>query len=161
MKDNPMNLLDMRSVLDTQAQETCRAMIIHAPPMGHKTMMARRMEQVFGAFLLDLQQLFLARTDLSSRIDRFSPRDLETLLLKMEIAQTVVVVDHLDFLLSVWSPQKRRDFVSMIEVRWKSPDLTPKTFIFFVQDDPVLLSRQWYNSHHQPRILPVDAFRAF
>ncbi len=156
-----MQLLDMPVLLHIQAQETFRALIIHAPPLGHKTALAHRMEQGLGVYRLDLLQYFLARPDLAAKIDRFGPRDLESLLFKMEIIPSVVVVDHADFLWNLWSPQKRKDFVGMLEARWKSPDMTSKTFVFLVQSDPILLARPFYNSHHQPRILPVDAFRAF
>jgi hypothetical protein len=75
---------DLREYLAVQRQETFRACIIHAPAIGHKTETARRMRDVLGAYLLDLQAHFLERPELSSRIARFDPEDLEKLLLDIE-----------------------------------------------------------------------------
>jgi len=49
---------DLCQYLITQGQETFRACIIHAPAMGHKTALARRIRDVLGAYLLDLQAYF-------------------------------------------------------------------------------------------------------
>ena len=56
---------DLRRYLLTQGQETRRAFFIHAPAMDHKTTLARRMRDVLGAYLLDLQAHFLERPELS------------------------------------------------------------------------------------------------
>lgn len=155
-----MTKLDVREYVAIQGEERYRAFIIHAPAMEHKTMLARRMRDVLGAYLLDLQAFFLQRPELAERIDRFRPRDLEKLLLGLGVPQTVVVVDNMDFLLNTWTNRRLGEFVGMVELRLKSPDTTSKTFVFMVQTRPVLLRHDLKNSRGQPRILPREAFYA-
>jgi hypothetical protein len=152
--------IDLREYLATQAQERYPAFIIHAPAMSHKTMLARRMRDVLGAYLLDLQAYFLKHPDLAETIDLFRPRDLEKLLLNLELPQNAVVVDNMDFLLNTWTNKLLREFAGMVELRLKSPDTTNKTFVFVVQTDPVLLEHELQNSRGQPRILPRETFYA-
>jgi len=151
---------DLRQYLNIQAQETCRAFIIFAPAMAGKTALAQRMETLLGVYRFDLQAHFLDHPDLVARIDRFRPRDLEGLLLGLAVSQNVIIVDNLDFLLNIWTPQMKREFMAMVDLRLKSPDVTSKTFIIFVQDDPVITNYQFTLQQRQPRILPLQAFKA-
>jgi hypothetical protein len=152
--------VDLREYLATQGQERRRAFILHAPAMEHKTALARRMRDLLGAYLLDLQAHFLEHPELAERVDRFRPRDLEELLLGLDVPQKVVVVDNVDFLLNTWTNKRLGEFVGMVDLRLKSPDTTDKTFVFVVQTNPVLLRHELKNSRGQPRILPRDAFYA-
>lgn len=155
-----MTKIDLREYLAIQGQERCRAFIIHAPAMEHKTALARRMRDVLGAYLFDLQAHFLEHPELAERIDRFRPDDLEELLLKLDVPQHVVVVDNMDFLLNTWTNRRLGEFVGMVDLRLKSPDTTQKTFVFMVQTNPVLLRHELKNSRDDPRILPREAFYA-
>ena len=97
---------DLREYLATQGQETYRACIIYAPAMSHKTELAQRIRDVLGAHLLDLQAYFVEHEELAGRIDRFRPDDLEKLLLGLDVPESIVVVDNLDFLLNTWTRQQ-------------------------------------------------------
>lgn len=152
---------DLRQFLHTQAQETCRAFIIFAPAMAGKTALAKQMENILGAFRFDLQAYFLEQSDLSGGIDRFRPRDLELLLLGLDVTQNLVIVDNMDFLFNIWTPQMKREFMAMVDLRLKSPDITSKTFVFFMQTDSVVTDYRFSLQQRQPRILPLQAFRAF
>ena len=127
---------------------------------GHKTETARRMCDMLGAYLLDLQAHFLERPELSSRIARFDPEDLEKLLLQLEVPQPIVVVDNMDFLLNTWSQTRRKRVVGMVDLRLKSPGVTNKTYVFMVQTDPAIAGRSVKNTQGHPRILPLNAFYA-
>ena len=155
-----MSRYDLGQYLVTQGQETRRAFFIHAPAMGHKTALARRMRHMLGAYVLDLQAHFLERPDLSARIDRFRPGDLEKLLLGLDESEKIIVVDNVDFLLNTWSQPTLEQFVGMVESRLKSPDITDKTFVFILQSNSVILQQDMTNSLGQPRILPLSAFKA-
>jgi len=151
---------DLRQYLTTQGQETFRACIIHAPAMSHKTKLARRIRDVLGAYLLDLQAYFLEHPGLAERIDRFRPNDLEKLLLKLDTPESIVVVDNIDFLLNTWTKRRLEGFAAMVDLRLKSPGVTDKTFVFMVQSNPVILRHKLKNTRGQARILPRDAFYA-
>ena len=76
-----MTLLSLPDYIATQATERYRAFIVHGPAMSGKTRLARRMHEVLGAHVLDLQARFVADPDLCAHMDRYRPRDLEHLLL--------------------------------------------------------------------------------
>ena len=151
---------DLRQYLVTQGHETFRAFIIHAPAMSHKTQLARRIRDVLGAYLLDLQAYFLEHPELAERIDRFRPDDLEELLLGLDVGPSIVVVDNVDFLLNTWTSQQMDEFVALVDLRLKSPGVTDKTFVFILQTNPNILRHTLRNTRGQPRILPRDAFYA-
>ena len=151
---------DLRQYLTTQGQETFRACIIHAPAMSHKTTLARRIRDVLGGYLLDLQVYFLERPKLAERIDRFGPGDLEKLVLGLDVPESIVVVDNMDFLLNTWTKWDLEEFAAMVDLRLKSPGVTDKTFVFILQTHPDIVEHELKNTRGQPRILPRDAFYA-
>ncbi len=155
-----MTRLKLSAYVATQFTESYRAFIIHGPAMSGKTRLARRMQDVLGAYVLDLQAHFVAHPDLCARIDRYRPRDLEQMLLALDVPESLVVVDNLDFLLNTWTPRHRREFVAMVDRRLRSPMDTNKTFVFLIQTDPVIVRHDLTNTLGQPRILPIDAFYA-
>ena len=155
-----MTRLKLPDYIAIQSTESYRAFIIHGPAMSGKTRLARRMRDVLGAHVLDLQAHFVAHPDLCARIDRYRPRDLERLLLALDVPGPLVVVDNLDFLLNTWSPRHKREFVAMVDQRLRSPGVTDETFAFLIQTDPVIVRHKLTNTRGQPRILPIDAFYA-
>jgi hypothetical protein len=146
--------------LATQATERYRACIFYGPAMGGKTRLAWRMRDLLGAYVLDLQNHFLSNPDLCARIDLFRPRDLERLLLGLNVPQSIVVVDNPDFLLNTWSAPMKREFVAMIDQRLQSPAVTEKTFVFLVQTDALIAHAALTNTRGDPRVLPIEAFCA-
>ena len=155
-----MTLLRLPDYVDTQATESYRAFIIHGPAMSGKTLLARRMRDVLGAYILDLQAHFAGDADLCARIDRYRPRDLERLLLALDVPESLVVVDNMDFLINTWTPRHTQEFVAMVDHRLRSPGDTDKTFVFLIQTDPAIVRQELTNTRGQPRILPIDAFYA-
>ncbi len=155
-----MTRLKLPDYVATQATESYRAFIIHGPAMSGKTRLARRMRDVLGAHVLDLQAHFVGDPDLCARIDRYRPRDLERMLLTLDVPASLVVVDNLDFLLNTWTPRHKREFAAMVDHRLRSPGVTDKTFVFLIQTDPVIVRHEMTNTRGQPRILPIDAFYA-
>ena len=153
-----MSLLSLADYVATQATESYRSCIIHGPAMSGKTRLERRMRDVLGAYILDLQAHFVANPDLCARIDRYRPKDLERLLLVLDAPESLVVVDNPDFLLNTWTPGHKREFVAMIDHRLRSPRDTEKTFAFLIQSDPVIARHELTNTRGQPRILPMSAF---
>jgi len=152
--------LHLPDFIATQASERYRAFIVHGPAMSGKTHLAQRLRDVLGAHVLDLQAHFAGDPDLCARIDRYRPRDLERLLLALEVPESLVVVDNPDFLINTWTSRHKREFVAMVDRRLHSPTVTDKTFAFFIQTDPVIVRRELTNTRGHPRILPIDAFYA-
>ena len=155
-----MTLLSLPDYIATQATERYRAFIVHGPAMSGKTRLARRMHEVLGAHVLDLQARFVAEPDLCARMDRYRPRDLEHLLLALDVPESLVVVDNPDFLLNTWTASHKREFVALVDRRLQSPTVSDKTFAFLIQTDPAIVRHELANTRGQPRILPLDAFYA-
>jgi len=155
-----MARLNLSEYVKGQITERYRAFIIHGPAMSGKTRLARRMRDVLGAYVLDLQAHFVADSDLCARIDRYRPRDFERLLLALQVPESLVVVDNLDFLINTWTSRHKREFVAMVDHRLHSPTVTDKTFVFLIQTDPVIVRHELTNTRGQPRILPMDTLHA-
>jgi len=155
-----MARLNLSEYVKGQITERYRAFIIHGPAMSGKTRLARRMRDVLGAYVLDLQAHFVADSDLCARIDRYRPRDFERLLLALQVPESLVVVDNLDFLINTWTSRHKREFVAMVDHRLHSPTVTDKTFVFLIQTDPVIVRHELSNTRGQPRILPIDTLHA-
>jgi hypothetical protein len=155
-----MTRFSLPDYIATQATERYRAFIIHGPAMSGKTRLARRMRDVLGAHVLDLQAHFVADPDLCARIDRYRPRDLERMLLALDVPESLVAVDNPDFLINTWTPRHKKEFVAIVDHRLHSPTVTDKTFVFLIQTDPVIARRELTNTRGQPRILPMDALYA-
>jgi hypothetical protein len=152
--------LRLPDYIATQATERYRAFIIHGPAMSGKTRLAGRLGDELDAYVLDLQTYFVDRPDLGARIDRFRPRDLERLLLSLDVPQSLVAVDNPDFLINTWTPRHKREFVAMVDRRLHSPTVTDKTFVFLIQTDAQIVRHELTNTRGQPRMLPIDAFYA-
>jgi len=155
-----MTKIDLQKYLKNQKQETCRAFIIYGPAMSGKTQLARRMERLLGTYLFDLQEYFKSQGDLSSKIDLFRPSDLEDLLLGLKIQQNEVIVDNIDFLLITWTNKMKTEFMNMIDLKLKSPDITNKTFVFMVQEDQIITNYKFTFTQSQPRLLPLQSIKA-
>ena len=155
-----MTRLNLPDYIATQATERYRAFIVHGPAMSGKTRLARRLQDVLGAHVLDLQAHFVGHPDLCARVDRYRPRDLERMLLALDVPEPLVVVDNPDFLINTWTSRHKKEFVAMVDRRLHSPTITDKTFAFLIQTDPVIVRHNLTNTRGQPRVLPIDAFYA-
>lgn len=155
-----MTRLTLPDYIATQATESYRAFIIHGPAISGKTRLAQRLRDVLDAYVLDLQAHFVVHPDLCASIDRYRPRDLERLLLALDVPEPLVVVDNIDFLLNTWTSRHKREFVAMVDQRLRSPGDTDKTFVFLIQTDPLIVRHELTNTRGQPRILPIDALFA-
>jgi len=160
MKSDSVTRLKLPDYIAIQATESYRAFIIHGPAMSGKTRLAQRLQDVLGAYILDLQARFLDDPDLCARLDRYRPQDLEQMLLALDVTASLVVVDNLDFLLNTWTAHHKREFVAIVDHRLRSPSVTNKTFIFLIQTDPAIVRQELTNTRGQPRILPMEAFFA-
>ena len=155
-----MERLHLPDYIATQTTERYRAFIIHGPAMSGKTHLAQRMQELLGAYVFDLQAHFASDPELGAKLDRFRPRDLEQLLLALNVPESLVVVDNPDFFLNTWTPKNRQEFVAMVDHRLHSPTVTDRTFVFLIQTDSVIVQHKLTNTRRQPRILSIDTFYA-
>jgi hypothetical protein len=137
--------------------EDRRAFVVHFPAKSGKTQFARRVSQVReDVYYLDLQSYFLEHTELTP-IGDFDVEVFKKLLLGLTVNQPVIIVDNPDFLLNTWDKAQKNEFLKWLGQGLRSPNPTQKSFAFFMQDDPVLLSISVKeNTYHEPRLFSLD-----
>ena len=151
--------MNFNAYLNHQMAEDRRAFVVHFPARSGKTQFARRIRQVRSdAHYLDLQAYFLENTELPS-IGDCDADFLKKMLLGIKVARPVIIVDNSDFLFNTWDRKQKTDFFSWLNRALRSPNPTPKTFVFFIQDDSDILFVSFdTNTHREPRILPLNSF---
>ena len=151
--------MNFNTYLNHQMAEDRRAFLVHFSAKSGKTQFARRISQVRSdVYYLDLQSYFLENADLPPTGD-CDVDTLKKLLLGLKVTQPVIVVDNPDFLFNTWDRSQKNEFLQWINKALRSPAHTQKTFAFFFQDDPVILSATFdKNAQHEPRILSLNSF---
>jgi hypothetical protein len=158
-----MAQLRLPDLVESQRAERYRALIIHAEPVAGKTRTARRLAEVVpDATYLDFMEEFLRHLDWCAGIDRYRLDDLAHYLLGLDIPGQVVIVDHLDFLLTTWARGRKQGFVRWVDEGLDGFTVTDKVFVFFVQTDADIVSypMRRLNVAGQKRLYRLDEFYA-
>ena len=85
---------------------------------------------------------------------------LQQLLLNSDIKESVVIIDNVDFLFNAWESSDQVEFENWLRIQLRSPSITNKTFVFFVQSDSFFTNMKLTNSRGESRVLPLNAFEA-
>ena len=146
--------------MDQQSSEDKRAFIVHYPAKSGKTAFAKRAAaQRAGIYYLDLQEAFLKQPNLP-KITQCGFEFLKEYLLRLQLKEEFVLIDNPDFLFNTWKAEDKQALLHWMKAQLRSPGVTDKTFIFFIQSDEILAIAQFNNSCGQPRILPLNEFEA-
>ena len=146
--------------LDQQSSEDKRAFIVHYPAKSGKTAYAKgAAAQRANILYLDLQKTFLKEPDLP-KITQCGFEFLKKYLLELPVAEEFVLIDNPDFLFNTWTTEEKQALLYWLKGQLRSPRVTEKTFIFFIQSDEILATNQFNNSCGQPRVLPLNEFEA-
>lgn len=152
-----MNFADY---LNHQKGEDRRSFIIHYPACSGKSQFARKLQSVrTDIYYLDLLAYFLATPSLPA-VSEFDFKALRSLLLSLVVPQAVVLVDNSDFLLNTWNAAEKQALLNWVRVGLRSPADTEKIFVFIIQDDNVLATADFRNTHGEPRVLALNMFDA-
>jgi hypothetical protein len=153
-------MINFYKYLDQQSAEDKRAFIVHYPAISGKTAFAKRAKaQRAGIYYLDLQETFLKQPGFP-KITQCGFDFLKDYLLGLQVTEEFILIDNPDFLFNTWEAEEKQALLHWIKVQLRSPGVTNKTFIFFIQSDEILATAQFNNSCGQPRILPLDEFEA-
>ncbi len=147
--------------LDYQYTQDKRAFIIHYQAMGGKTRFARRACQLRAdLYYLDLLEHFHAHPDLPP-LRSFDLKALQGLLLRLPCPPETyaVLVDQADFLFNTWSTSEKNLLIDWLRNSLRSPSVTEKTFVFFIQTDGVLSAASLSNARGS-RVLALPEFDA-
>lgn len=152
--------MNFRDYLNHQKTEDCRAFIIHYPAGSGKTQFALQLQKTHSDICyLNLLEYFLENPDLPP-VSSFGFKALSGLLLGLEVHQSVVLVDNLDFLLNTWKAGEKQELLAWIRSGLRSPAVTNKTFVLIIQDDDVLSDADFRNTYKEPRVLALNQFEA-
>lgn len=152
--------MNFHDYLNRQQNEDRRAFVVHYGAKTGKTRFARRVCETRGdAYLLDLLAYFLDHPELPP-IQKCDFDVLKELLLKLNVAQDVILVDNADFLFNTWRREEKQRLLNWLQVQLRSPAVTRKTFVFFIQTDDIIAAADLRNSANEPRVLPLNAFDA-
>jgi len=153
-------MINFYKYLDQQSSEDKRAFIVHYPAKSGKTAFAKRAAaQRAGIYYLDLQEAFLKQPNLP-KITQCGFEFLKEYLLRLQLKEEFVLIDNPDFLFNTWKAEDKQALLHWMKAQLRSPGVTDKTFIFFIQSDEILAIAQFNNSCGQPRILPLNEFEA-
>jgi hypothetical protein len=151
-------MMNFHDFLNRQKTEDRRAFIVHYPAKSSKTQFARHAVKTHpDIYYLDLQQYFLDRPQSS---DQFGFSELKSVLLNLNVSESVLLVDNPDFLFNTWTKRDQADFANWLKIQLRSPGVTKKTFVFFVQNDPYFENMDLKNSQGESRVLPLNAFES-
>lgn len=149
------NPIDMVNLLDFQTREQYRAILVLGSADSGKTKYAKQLANATKAKYIDLLDVFYKDEILSKNIDLFNVSLLKKYLLDLQIDESVVIVDNIDFLLNTWTDHELSQFLIFIE-QLRSETETKKTFCFFAQDLKTLSAKQIYNSQHNSRVISLN-----
>jgi predicted AAA+ superfamily ATPase len=152
MKEN--NLIDLPALIDFQAKEQYKAIMILGPANSGKTKFAKLLAQKIKAKYLDLLDIFSNDEGLSKTVDTFDVSHLKKYLLNLTIDEAVVIADDIDFLINTWSDREKGEFLNLVD-KLRSNE-TKKTFCFFVQEEDILDSKSIFNSRNESRIIHLN-----
>lgn len=133
--------IDLQNLLMRQATERYRAMLITGSPGCGKTKYAKRLAEVLSARYLDLLNVFVGDSELSSKIDTFDQQKLLALLKHKANGEKILILDNLDFLINTWGDRSRREFCEWLG---KLDSIQyPTVLCIFVQDDEAFMEMNY------------------
>jgi predicted AAA+ superfamily ATPase len=148
------SLIDLTKLIDFQAKEQYRAIMILGPANSGKTKYAKLLAQKIKAKYLDLLDIFANDENLSKSIDTFDVSSLKKYLLNLTETEPVVIVDNIDFLVNTWSDREKGEFLNLVD-KLRSNE-TKKVFCFFVQEEDIFDSKPISNSRNESRIMHLN-----
>lgn len=151
-------MINFYRYLDQQSSEDKRAFIVHYPAKSGKTLFAKRAAaQRTDIYYLDLQEAFLKQPNLP-KITQCGFVFFKEYLLGLHVKEEFILIDNPDFLFNTWRIEDKQALLHWMKVQLRSPGVTKKTFIFFIQNDETLATAQFNNSYGEPRILSLNEF---
>ena len=144
--------------LNRQKTEDRRAFIICYKANSGKTTFAKQIAEARSdVYYLDLQAYALNHMDTFNSLKFL---ELKNFLLAFEAEESVILVDNPDFLINTWGQKDKDTFENWLKIQLRSPGMTDKTFVFFVQNDPFFEHLQLVNSRGEARVLPLNNFES-
>ena len=151
---NAEDWVDLVALIDYQAKEQYRTILILGPPNSGKTKFAKLLAQKIKAKYIDLLYVFLSNKNMSESIDTFDVSNFKKYLTGLNAIEDVIIIDNVDFLLNTWSEQQKGEFLNLVE-KLRSIE-SEKTFCIFAQDSNSLSTKQISNSQNNSRVLNMN-----
>ncbi len=146
--------------LEKQKQEDRQAFIVHYPAFSGKTRYCKELaESNPSIYYVDLLDTYLGSTGLPEVVD-FNLAAFQKWILSLASPPSTqtLILDQGDFIFNTWSKETKGQFINWLKVSLRTPALTDKTLIFFIQTDGILSSSVLTNSQGESRILKLSEF---
>lgn len=111
---------DIIKFLEELDQQRYRAVIIHASPEKSQVLskfIIRVANKAKGKYI-DLLDKFIQSKELHENIEVFRPEVFRDFIIEQSRAQSLLVIDRVDFLLDTWRKKERDVFFQMILEQW-------------------------------------------
>jgi hypothetical protein len=146
--------------VEKQKLEDRQAFIVHYPAFNGKTRYAKELAKSDPSiYYIDLLDIYLRSPDLTEVAD-FGLAAFQKWILNLASPHgtQTLILDQGDFIFNTWSKETKGQFINWLRVSLRTPALTDKTLIFFVQTDGIISSSQLTNSQGEPRIMKLSEF---
>lgn len=150
----PNKLVDIIRLINFQTTEQYKTLMIMGPANSGKTQFAKLLALKLRAKYLDMLELFVDSEDLSKSIETLEVSRLKKYLLALRVEESIIIIDNMDFIVNTWSEREKGEFLNLVD-KLRSNE-TKKTFVFFLQEDDIFVSKRFLNSRKENRILLLD-----
>jgi hypothetical protein len=152
--------MNFEAYLHRQMVEDRRAFIVHYPAKGGKSHFAKRLAaKRQDVHVLDFLEYWKEHPELPTA-GKFRCDEFRDFLLQYQTCKKVLIIDNLEVLINTWNKRDKQEFLNWLRHNLRSPMVTNKTLVFFLQDDPFFIYEELKNSHGESRILPLSDFEA-
>lgn len=142
--------INMIQYVSTQSKERYKHFIIHGQALSGKTKLARKMTEKLKAVYIDLLEEFASDNDLKGTIDIFGPQELKSYLRNRKLADDLIVIDNIDFLINAWDAEQQSNFLKMV-----AGDQSREIYCFVMQERKFIIQAVITNSQGQKRIFSI------
>lgn len=110
-----MALINLDDVIYRLRRDRRRCFVVTGRPREGKTRLAKQMATRYGGHRLDLLATFAEDSDLTTRVESFSPKDCQTLL-QASLDGELLLADEMEFLWHRWDDREKREFLTLLKL---------------------------------------------
>jgi len=151
--------LRIKDFYDSVKNQRYLSIIVHSKPNKALSDFAKKSADVLEAKYFSLYNHFLENSELSESIDCFTDQSLIDLFFVQAKANSLLIVDQVDFLLDTWNKREHKDFFNLFENQWDAWKLESRTgLILFLETNDILDSNSIKFQNGTNKIYELNEF---